>query len=184
MFRDELEKLRSRGCAIVLLALPVQFILLVLAMLLLGGLVAVFPTMHTFFAELGFQSKTLEFLEVWNLGIMIYVLNVISYTIFEQVKKIKLRYDLLCTLVISSVFLVIFRILFPPRGLGHFFPDLGLYIVKAYVSATILFATFTRLSILLDKFTQKEEWVKRLSAFVIAMIFGGIFSYLIWMLLL
>lgn len=107
---------------------------------------------------------------------IIYIINVLAYLIFVFAKKIKRRYELLGTLAVAfSIFAATTDIRRPARLLeiGHFF-------AIAFLAAMMMFAVFTLLTVLLDKYTEMRELAKISISFGSSLILGSVLSYAVW----
>jgi len=162
-----------------LCAVPVQFVFFLLVLVFLNITGYFFPALLSFdwASSLGMPGEVLRFLEIWGLGILIYIVNLVCYIVFATVIEVKLRYELLCTLVIAFIVLAISA----SRARGGWI-NLGFeqFFADAFFTSMILFAVFSLCSVLLDEFTAVREWVQILLSAVLALTLGSVLAFLLW----
>jgi len=110
-------------------------------------------------------------------GILIYIVNLVCYIVFATTMKVKLRYELLCTLAITFIVLAISA----TRARGGWI-NLGFeqFFADAFLTSMTMFAIFTLSSVLLDKFSAMREWMKILLSFALSLIIGSGPAFLLW----
>ena len=163
--------------AAAVLATPLQIAFLLLAGILTQILNGLFPGFISFdwTSSLGIQGAALRFLEPWTLGILIYIANLLCYIALVAAKKVKLRYEQLCTLVVTVIILAIIS----ARTSRGFF-DFEQLFADTFLTSMTLFAVFTLSSVLLDKFSEMREWIKILLSFVLSVTIGSFLAFLLW----
>ena len=174
-------ELKNRIIAATMVAVPLQFVFLFLAGILMELIRWIFPSFFSFswVPSQYIPSAVSDFGGILAFGISIYIVNVICYIVFVAAMKVKLRYELLSTLAISFIILALYNA--TRRRRGHFdFLGLEQGLTDTYLTSMTMFAVFTLSAVLLDKFSEMREWIKILLTFVLALIGGSGLSFLIW----
>jgi len=179
MDRCRLKGLFSYGIIVIILALPLQLILFLLSWLLLdisNWLVPIFFSFH--WIPVACESIS-EFVGFWIFGLYLYIMNTICSLIFERIGGKEKRVELLCTLIISLVFLTFLSITREPSG----FFDLNFerFFALSFLSCTMMFAAFMLITTLFNKYFNSAGKTKFFVPFFISLILGSSFSYFVWL---
>jgi len=170
---DIISKIMARVTNALFLAVPVQFIVL-----LLGGLIAYIPYgllrgflgVHT--------TNSIEAEAIWNRswGLGMYVVYVLIHSLLRHRFKYGIKYDLIGIQITSFILLRISSHI--SRG-GFFSLDFASDIAYILFDTIIMFSVFIVLTILFDKYTKLKEWLKALLSFVLSVLVGGAFTLLL-----
>ena len=150
-------------------------------MLRQGLLLPFLAYIHNFVTNTSIQQQVSDFLTSIYMGLVYYVANIIFYAFFALALDIRLRYELLISLVVFVFLSTIYNTVNNVRSISSI--SFSYYVRAldfAMVFCMIVLALFTLLTVVFDKFTRMKELAKVLLSFLLPLVISVLFQYFTW----